>query len=216
MTIKEPERDQGALRLNTSVVGQDPSALTTQQLLRENFWLRELLESRIEGIEERINSGNKAVELLQAFADRTPTTMDVKNDVMALREVVMEMFKGVTNQFLQNDKALTAALQAQEKQAIATNDNNKTSIAKSESQTADSIKSLGILFDTSNKATNAKVEDSIKAISSKVDDIKSRLDKGEGGSSATTDVRKDNRDNVGLIVGIIAAAIALGALFIKH
>jgi hypothetical protein len=163
------------------------------------------LQVKQSALEAQIHESGKAVALLQAFADRTPTTMDVQNDVKALREVVMEMFRGVSNQFLQNDKALTAALQAQEKQAIATNVYSAAAITKSEAQTADAIRSLGILFDTANRATNAKV-----------DEIKSRLDRGEGRTVGTTEVVRDSRDNLSLIVAAIAVAVAIAVAFLKH
>ena len=96
-TREPPPPDGGALRynVNAAMPNSDPTALTTQQLLRENFWLRELLESRIAGIEQRMDAGDKAVQLLQAFADRTPTTKDVQHEVLQLREVAMEKFSGI-------------------------------------------------------------------------------------------------------------------------
>lgn len=154
MTAKSsPNPDAGGLRLETGLPSLDPTPRTTQQVLRENFWLRELLEAKLLGIEQRMAEGDKAVKLLQAFADRTPTTMDVQHQVSALREVVMEKFAGISDTFVQKEIALVAAFQAQEKQALATND--------------------------SNAAANKKTEDSfikqIDGVNDKVSDIKDRL-----------------------------------------
>ena len=143
---------------------QDPSALTTQQLIRENFWLRELLEEQLAKLEQRIDSGDQAVKLLQAFADRTPTTMDVQNQVAQLREVVMKMFEGIRDTFTEKDKALTAAFQAQEKQALATIDATKEASNKMESGFTKQIDMFG--------ATN-KTE--LKGIRDNIDDIKARI-----------------------------------------
>lgn len=202
-----PHVDNGALRANTGPgVNQDPSALTTQQLLRENFWLRELLEAQYASIETRIDAGAKAVELLQAFADRTPTTMDVKHEVEALREVAMEKFTSINTTFSQNDKALTAALQAQEKQAIATNDSNTTANTKMEDSFTKQIDALG-------KARDAD----LKSVDDKINSIKERVTIIESRDGTVKEVHKDSRDNMSLIVAVIAVVLlAFGTMFVKH
>lgn len=148
----------------------DPTPRTMQQVLRENFWLRELLESKLSNIDQKIESSDKAVRLLQAFADRTPTTMDVQHKVDALREVVIEKFVGVSNTFQQNGTALTAALQAQEKQAIATNDTNKAATDKMEAGFTKQFDALS----ASNKTDVAGVKDSINDIKDRLTIIESK------------------------------------------
>lgn len=220
--------DNGALRYNPSdVSGQDPSALTTQQLLRENFWLRELLESRINGIEERIEGGNKAVQLLQAFADRTPTTMDVQNDVKGLREVVFVKLDGVKTQLEERDtqidrvarevkeateknsrdvkSAVDAAFAASKEVVSEQNKSYALSNAKSEAAFTKQIDAIGEVIKTTNKG-----------VDDKINDIKDRITSIESRAGTVTEVRKDTRDNMGLIVSVIAVAIALGVAFIKH
>ena len=107
MDGKLPRRtpqDMGALRADIGPgVSQDPTALTTQQLLRENFWLRELSEAKLDSVIGRIEAMDKAVQLLQNFADRTPTTMDVQKDVQQLREVAFEKFDKLTTQLTERD-----------------------------------------------------------------------------------------------------------------
>jgi hypothetical protein len=164
--------DDGALRsdMGPGVSPQDPTALTTQQLLRENFWLRELLQEQIAGLGARMEAGDKAVRLLQAFADRTPTTMDVEHQVKQLREVVMEKFSGVTDMFATNATALTAALQAQEKQAIAT---NEYTAAANEKMERGFTKQLDMLGET-RKADMSAIEDKISGIKERITIIESR------------------------------------------
>jgi hypothetical protein len=152
----EGNPDDGGLRLPTGVV-PDPTLRTTQQVLRENFWLRELLETRLTGMD-------KALSLLQAFADRTPTTMDVQHEVAQLREVMTVRFASVDATFTQKETALQAAFAAQEKQAIATNTSNAAANSKMEDSFTKQIDSL---YTTKNADT--------KGIDDKIDDIKSRL-----------------------------------------
>lgn len=190
---KPPAPDNGALKYNAGIGAQDPSALTTQQLVRENFWLRELLEARMGGIEERIDAGDKAVSLLQAFTDRTPTTKDVQHEVIALREVVMEKFASINTTFSQNDKALTAALQAQEKQAIATNDSNNKAISKMEDNFTNLIEQGRELLIATKSNTDVQIND-----------IKSRLDKGEGSSGGV--------DKTWGVIAVVATLVIAGTV----
>ncbi len=135
---------------------QDPTALTTQQLLRENFWLRELLQEQIAGITARIGESDKAVKLLQAFADRTPTTMDVQHMVVQLREVAMEKFEGM-------GRAVDAAFAA-----------SKEVIAKSEASFTKQVDGM-----SSQTGTN------LKAIDDKINDMKERITIIESRTSVT-------------------------------
>lgn len=130
---------------------QDPSTLTTQQLLRELANLRDLFDARLEAMA-------KAVELLQDFANRTPTTMDVQASVDRLREVVEQRFKGVENTFIQNATALTAALQAQEKQAIATTENSSTANNKTEAFFTKQLDMIGEARKDDSRANDDKLD----------------------------------------------------------
>jgi chromosome condensin MukBEF ATPase and DNA-binding subunit MukB len=164
--------NDGALRsdMGPGVSPQDPTALTTQQVLREGFWSRELYEAQIASIVQRLEASDKAVKLLQEFADRTPTTMDVQNKVEQLREVVMEKFAGIKDTFAQAGTALTAALQAQEKQAIATNDSNKAASDKMEAGFTKQID----MFSTTNKTELKGIRDIISDIKERITIIESR------------------------------------------
>lgn len=134
-----------------AALSQDPSTLTTQQLLRELANLRDLFDARLEAMA-------KAVELLQDFANRTPTTMDVQASVDRLREVVEQRFKGVENTFIQNATALTAALQAQEKQAIATTENTSTANNKTEAFFTKQLDMIGEARKDDSRANDDKLD----------------------------------------------------------
>jgi hypothetical protein len=157
-----PDPDDGGLRLNTGLPAHglgipDPTPRTTQQVLRENFWLRELLETRLSGMD-------KALQLLQAFADRTPTTMDVQHQVTTLREVVVERFNGIKTQLTDRDTAVSAAFAAAKEAASEQNKSNTMAISKSETAVSERLKGI----DETNK-TN------FKAVDNKIDDMKDRL-----------------------------------------
>jgi len=149
----------GGLREEVGPHTADPTALTTQQLLRENFWLRELLESRIAAVEVRIDGSDKAVMLLQAFADRTPTTKDVQHETEQLREVVMTMFSGIQTQLkdrdAQTDKATHDARMAVDAAFAAA----KESMTKSEAGFTKQIDGIAELIRSSSRAVDDKIND---------------------------------------------------------
>lgn len=176
-----------AAQATISVDEADPSTLTTRQILREIGQLEKLLDSRLNGVEEKVETRlaemDKAIILLQAFTDRQPTTSQVDLSVDALQELQDEKFNGIALQFAERDKrteqlsladktAINAALAAQEKQAIAQNDSNAAASAKMEMNFAKLIEQgQGLLMEVRRNTE------------SQINDLKSRLDKGEGRTS---------------------------------
>lgn len=156
--------DDGALRIATGIPpGLDPTPRSSQQVLRENFWLRELIETRLNGMD-------KALSLLQAFADRTPTTMDVQHQVTALREVVMQKFDGINTQIVERDaatdkaskdvkSAVDAAFAAAKEAVGEQNKSNALSISKSEVGFTKQIDGILELIKTTSKGVDDKISD---------------------------------------------------------
>ena len=114
-----------------------------------------------------------------------------------------EKFTGVYNQFAGNDKALTAALQAQEKQAIATDTNNRMASNKMEDGFTKLTDAVVKTLDTK----TANLEASIGEVKLQMNTIMSRL-------GTTSEVRRDSRDNTSLIISGFMGLIALGSLII--
>lgn len=173
---RAPSDTGGAVHFDSAGVRvSDPTPLTTQQLLRENLWLRELIEARIKGLEGRMEAGDEAVRLLQTFADRTPTTMDVNGAVERLREVAFQKFEAVKIQLLERDavadkaskdvkSAVDAAFAAAKEAVSEQNKSNALSNAKTE---ASFTKQIDMLNDSK------KTE--MKAVDDKLNDIKERI-----------------------------------------
>jgi hypothetical protein len=132
-------------------------------------------------LEQRLDGMDKAIELFQKFTDRQPDF--VRDQVMHLRELHDEGFKGIQEQFrllkaateqldLANKTAIAAALQAQKESAGETQKSSQAAIAKSETSTSEAIKALTATFTAA-----------IAGASARIDDIKGRLDRGEGRTS---------------------------------
>lgn len=219
--VSEAHADNGALRYNTNIAPrQDPSALTTQQLLRENFWLRELLETRLNGMD-------KAILLLQAFADRTPTTMDIQHEVVALREVTFEKFDSIKEQFsqvaLQTDKAsrdvksaVDAAFAAAKEAVGEQNKSNALSITKSEASFTKQIDEQSKRIDAVAQNSTDKIETVKATADEKIDEIRQRMTAMEARTQGITQQKTESgvattqsTSQVGTIAAIVFGAISL-------
>lgn len=186
-----------------NVPNPDPSTLTTAQLQRELEGLRQLIETRLDGMD-------RAGVILDANVNRVPTLLDRSiNQITDLFEV---KFAGIQKQFDERDVrteqaaiatkiAVDAALQAQKEAANAQNVSNAAAIAKSETATAKQIDSILALM-----------QSSAGAMGDKIDDLKGRIDRGEGafrgGAAAWV--------AVGAIVTVLIAAVTLIVLLTRH
>ena len=216
----------GETRRDTDVrPNPDPTRLTIEHLNREIASLRVDLErSQIalrEIIETRLEGSDRAIELLQAGADKFPAWVDEK--ILALREVheqrfialsdtVNERFLSIQTQFTERDVrtaqaagavkiAVDAALQAQKEAATETNKSSAAAITKSETATTKQIDQLGDLIRTMSKGFDDKIGD--------VKDRLTRLEgKGEGVDKTQT-THLTSSGNLYAVLGVLVAVAAL-------
>ena len=198
---------------NSNIPVPDPTLLTTEQLRRELSSLRELVETRLHGMD-------KAANLLNENVTRFPTEID--KQVAHLKEfflekfgTVFEKFTSVQKQFEERDvrtvaaataatTAVNAALQAQKEAAGAQNDSLSASIAKSEAATIKQIEGINILL----AAQAAALGDKIVAVSA-------RLDRGEGKETGGHDKRNDLMNFVTLGIAGLAVVLTIYSLMMK-
>jgi hypothetical protein len=131
----------------------DPTELTTRQLQREIALAKESMNARLEAMD-------KAIVLLQAFADRSPTTATVAQSVKSLEALSNEKFASVQKQFEGASTALAAALQAA-----------KEAVGKTEMSVAKTI----------DQQQQSK-QQTDKAFDDKINDLKDRVTAMEGRS----------------------------------
>jgi hypothetical protein len=211
----------------------DPTELTTAQLAHGLNNLRDLLNTRIDAlmqvhnseasgllktIETRIDAMDKATELLRENISIVPTEMD--RQVSHLREFMVariestqvardERFHSIDLQFRERDTrtdqssrdskvAVDAALQAAKEAVGEQNKSSALAIAKSETSTTKQIDQLQTLIQTNNDATNDKIND-----------IKARLDRGEGLLRGGDHTRTEKRLDGGLAAAIAGVCVAL-------
>jgi len=173
----------------------DPTVLTTQQLMRELANLKEVMQTRMDGYD-------RAIALLQAFADRQPTIAEV----VARFE---EKFVGIQTQFKERDirveqtakeskVAVDAAFSAQKEAVSEQNKSGAAAIAKSEATTTKQIDAIGILIATTTKGTDEKI-----------DDLKTRIAAIEGRGQAYSQGFGWIATGVGIIAAVIGAIVAV-------
>lgn len=158
-------------------IGPDPTARTMEALVREMAAVREVIEIRLTAMD-------KAVGLLQAFADRTPTTSAVEAKVDALKELTEVTFHG-------NQVALDAALKTQ-----------KEASDKIEANFTKQFENIQEIMRTQAKATDDKI-----------DDLKTRVTSTEGRSKGIGDGWVYLVGGIGLILtilSVVAVVIQIG------
>lgn len=188
----------------TSVPIPDPTLLTTQQLIREINSLREVIETRLDGMD-------KAIQLLQATADKFPGRMDEK--IASLKSVHDERFTSIEKQFVERDVrteqtakdskvAVDAALQAAKEAVGEQNKSSALAIAKSDAMTTKQIDQLGAIG-----------QQNANALDGKIADIKERLTRieGRGEGQQVAIVSQASASSNWIAAGALLLAIVVGA-----
>jgi hypothetical protein len=176
----------------------DPTILTTQQLHREIEGERALTDSKIEGlrtnVQTQLDAADRAITSQQARLDARQTDIDksiahVTNlfaeKLEGMQGTNREKFASIGTQFLERDKrteqlsiadktAIAAALQAQKEAAGATNESNLQATTKMEANFTKLIEKTQDLVSAVQRNTDEKIND-----------VKSRLDKGDGQTSVS-------------------------------
>jgi hypothetical protein len=182
----------------------DPTLLTTEQLLREIAALRELIFTRIDGMDT-------ATALLSETVNRTPTI--IQTEIAHVRELMAgefsrmaglseERLKGIELQFTERDvrtdqaakagrDALDAALKSQKELVAQQNEANRAEAAKTESNFAKLI----------------------EAQSARTDELKERIDRGEGSTAGAADTRTEQRLNMNTVIAAVALLLSAVIVF---
>ena len=110
---------------------------------------------------------------LEQVSGKTVTLSEVSNERFASIQTQFLLLKEATGQLdLANKTAIAAALQAQKESAAETQKSSEKAIVKNETSTAEQIKALTNTFNTV-----------ITAQDTRINDLKARLDRGEGSTS---------------------------------
>jgi hypothetical protein len=182
----------------------DPTVLTTAQLLREQTALRELIETRLDGMDT-------ATTLLSETVNRTPTIIQtviahvrelMAGELSRMTQISEERLKGIELQFTERDvrteqaakagkDALDAALKSQKELVAQQNEANRAEAAKTESNFAKLI----------------------EAQSARTDELKERIDRGEGSTAGAAGTRTEQRLNLNTVIAAVALLLSAVIVF---
>lgn len=192
----------------------DPTILTTQQLTREIAALKELVFTRLDGMD-------KALVVFTNTLNRVPS--DVDRQVGALRELTSETFKvyggmlaAIDTRFHERDTrfaqaeqnskdAVAAALQAQKESVAEQNRASETAIAKAEMATMKQIDQIHLLLQASTHSLDGKIAD-----------IKDRITSIESVRAGQVAQRGETQGTqiqwVGIMGLVLGAVVGLGGI----
>lgn len=166
----------------------DPTILTTQQLVAAIAAVREIIETRLDAMDTATNINKTAT-------DKIPSLICDK--VAALEKLHNEKFDGVEKQFKERDERQTVTSELNQKALDAALQAAKEAAGKTELSFTKQIADLTGQFNTQNEAMNVRVND-----------VKARLDRGEGTTLETKETKSQNNFIVGLFVTICLALLS--------
>jgi prolyl-tRNA synthetase len=196
----------------------DPSVLTTEQLRQGLASLREILETRLDGMD-------KAANVLDETVNRTPTV--IQSAIANVREVYDERFRSVqqqlgdkgstyderftsiAQQFAERDvrtdqaatasaSALAAALQAAKEAVFEQAQAAAKAAEKTELSFTKQIDQIGLQISTVAKGFDDRIAE-----------LKERIDRGEGSQAGSAGQRTETRLNMGTVISVGLLVIAL-------
>lgn len=191
----------------TDTVGTYPCATGA---MKDN--LMAALTADLRGLRARLDAMDKASDVAHQDMVRVPTLLDraittaqavLEEKLKAILSVTTEKFARVDGIFTANALALSAALQAAKEAVAEQQRSNTTAITKSETAVSDQIKQMQINFEVG-----------LRGLNEKIDDIKSRMDKGEGGTAGAGLARTEGRLDSGLTVTVFQACLTAVAVLV--
>jgi hypothetical protein len=203
----------------------DPTKLTTDQLRRELATLREIIETRLDGMDRATElASSQAVaarEQIEQLRDRLRE--ETATEVGQLRELLEARLDGMDRaialQFAERDvrseqategskQALNAALLAQKELAAQQNDASSAAAAKAEASFTKQIDQIGTIIQTTEKATDARITE-----------LKERIDRGEGSTTGAAGSRSASAqvtNQVLMALSVLAAVVGLLIVTFRH
>lgn len=202
----------------------DPTRLTTEQLRRELATLREIIETRLHGMDRAtelvtVQAANVREELEQI---RTRLRDETTTEIRQLRQLLEARLDGMDRatalQFAERDiraeqgaeaahRALAAALGA-EKELVHQQNEANTAAAKAEASFTKQIDQIGTIIQTMEKARDARITE-----------LKERIDRGEGSTAGAAGSHSERRLDTGQVLttlSVLAAVIGLLILAFRH
>lgn len=214
MTDQPQQRD--------SIPVPDPSERTREQLIRELGLLRDELTREIDHVRTetmaRMDTQDAAAELrLEGLRGVRPET---ERQLGHLHELLDEKFASVYRMFDDRDirvqqvseankNALDAALAAAKELVTAQASASSEAADKAELATTKQIDQIGLRLEALRDEQNQRREADQKALNQRIDEVKERIDRGEGITVGGATRTVDQRATIAALVGISTFVLAI-------
>jgi hypothetical protein len=191
--------------------GHVPGApyLTTEELRRDVSALREILQARLDGMD-------RATVVLSDSVNRTPTA--IQTAISHLRELHDERFSSIALQFAERDVRTEQAATASASALAAALQAAKEAVFEQAQAAAKAAEKTELSFSKQIDQTQLQITTVAEGLGDKIDDLKGRLDRGEGSEKGAAVQRTEQRLNVNTIIAALAllvSAVILYAAFHK-
>lgn len=176
----------------------DPTVLTTKQLRRQTKSLRELLESRIAGME-------RAASL---YAD------GMNHAISDLKTLYDEKFVGIDKRFTERDLRANAINNANQLAVQTAFTTNKESSLAHHTAVTDSMRKTEEGFKDRLSSLETKIDFNKQNLDGSLYDLKDRITRLEAAALTVRETRQEGHMTVGSLVGIVGAIVGVFMLIV--
>jgi len=193
-----------------------PPYLTTEELRRDVSALREILQARLDGMD-------RATALLSETVNRTPT--QIQTEIAHVRELMVEKltslegqaeekFESIALQFSERDVRTTQASVAADSALKAALQAAKEAVFEQAQAAAKAAEKTELSFSKQIDQIQLQITTVADGLGDKIDDLKGRIDRGEGVTSAVTENRTETRLDSGFRISLIVMTLMAAGLVI--
>lgn len=212
----------------------DPTELTDKAIAKLKEQLEQFIQGKITNLETRLDGMDTATDLNKAATDKIPCLISEKvkashdfltEKISGLKELTLSLVQGINTlkeekfkelherltmvekhrvEAKQDDaSALTAALSAAKEAVSEQNKSNALAITKSETSTMKTLDGI-----------NATILTATRALDDKINDLKGRLDRGEGQKTQQVETKGQQNWFISLFVigGLSLVSIIIGIM----
>jgi hypothetical protein len=186
-----------------------PAYLTTEELRRDVSALREILQARLDGMD-------RATALLSETVNRTPT--QIQTEIAHVRELMQEKlgslggqaeekFASISLQFTERDVRTNQAATASAQALAAALQAAKEAVFEQAQAAAKAAEKTELSFSKQIDQIQLQITTVAEGLGDKIDDLKGRIDRGEGSDAGVAVTRTQQRLDTGQMVAILGAVL---------
>jgi hypothetical protein len=199
-------------------VADDGGAHEASARSQEVAALREILTTRLDGID-------RATSLLSETVNRTPT--QIQTEIAHVRELMTEKlgslggqaeekFRSIEQRFDERDVRTGQAATASAQALAAALQAAKEAVFEQAQAAAKAAEKTELSFSKQIDQIQLQITTVADGLGDKIDDLKGRIDRGEGTAAGASEHRTETRLNLGAITGFAVLMVAVISLILLY